>query len=47
MLVCQALTQQVTQGPKKMYQLLRETASLDLVEPGCLMIFFCQGDPFS
>ena len=47
MLVCQALMPQVTQGPKKMYQLPRETASPDLVEPGCSRIFFCQGGPFS
>ena len=47
MLVFQALMQQVTQGPKKMYQLPRETASPDLVVPDCLRISFCQGDPFS
>ncbi len=47
MLVFQALMQQVTQGPKKMYQLPRETAFQDLVVPGCLRIFFFLGDPFS
>ena len=47
MLVSQALRLLVTQGPKKMYQLPRETAFQDLVVQGCLRIFFVLEDPFS